>query len=104
MTTTLWYSRCPVATASGIAYQRGMFDAEFEGSDYEVRNIKELGRSKANTHFTGALPDSFREGGFIPPLWARQNGADTTVLASLLSPKPCVFTPGPIPVSPVLPT
>ena len=80
MTTTLWYSRCPVATASGIAYQRGMFDAEFEGSDYEVRNIKELGRSKANTHFTGALPDSFREGGFIPPLWARQNGADTTVI------------------------
>ena len=80
MPTTLWYSRCPVATASGIAYQRGMFDAEFEGSDYEVRNIKELGRSKANTHFTGALPDSFREGGFIPPLWARQNGSETTVI------------------------
>jgi len=77
---TLWYSRCPVATASGIAYQRGMFNEEFDGSDYEVRNIRELGRSKANTHFTGALPDSFREGGFIPPLWARQNGADTTVI------------------------
>lgn len=80
MAHTLWYSRCPVATASGIAYQRGMFDEEFNGSDYEVRNIKELGRSKANTHFTGALPDSFREGGFIPPLWARQNGADTQVI------------------------
>lgn len=77
---TLWYSRCPVATASGIAYQRGMFDDEFAGSDYEVRNLKELGRAKANTHFTGLLPDSFREGGFIPPLWARQNGADTKVI------------------------
>jgi ABC-type nitrate/sulfonate/bicarbonate transport system substrate-binding protein len=80
MPTTLWYSRCPVATASGIAYQRGMFDAEFDGSDYEVRNIKDLGRDKANIHFTGAQPNSFREGGFIPPLWAHQNGSETTVI------------------------
>ena len=77
---TLWYTRCPVATASGIAYQRGMFDEEFKGSDYEVRNIKELGREQASTHFTPTLADSFREGGFIPPLWAHQNGAQTVVV------------------------
>lgn len=80
MAHTLWYSRCPVATASGIAYQRKMFDEEFQGSEFEVRNIKELGRQQASTHFTHVLKDSFREGGFIPPLWARQNGADTVVV------------------------
>lgn len=80
MAHTLWYTRCPVATASGIAYQRGMFDEEFNGSDYEVRNIKELGRAQASTHFTHTLADSFREGGFIPPLWAREHGAQTAIV------------------------
>lgn len=77
---TLWYTRCPVATASGIAYQRRMFDTEFAGSPYEVRNLKELGRDRAVTHFTHTLADSIREGGAIPPLWARQNGADTVLV------------------------
>jgi sulfonate transport system substrate-binding protein len=77
---TIWYTRCPVATASGIAYQRGMFEQEFAGSGFEVRNIKELGRDSATTHFTHVLPDSVREGGAIPPLWARQQGADTVLV------------------------
>lgn len=77
---TIWYTRCPVATASGIAYQRGMFGEAFAGSGYEVRNIKELGRDRATTHFTHVLADSVREGGAIPPLWARQQGADTVLV------------------------
>lgn len=77
MPRTLWYTRCPVATASGIAFQRKSFDQEFEGSDFVVRNIKELGPAQADTHFDHRLADSFREGGAIPPLWARSRGADT---------------------------
>jgi len=77
MPRTLWYTRCPVATASGIAFQRKSFDQEFNGSDYVVRNIKELGLAQADTHFDHRLSDSFREGGAIPPLWARSRGADT---------------------------
>ncbi|MFZ5491294.1 MAG: ABC transporter substrate-binding protein [Pseudomonadota bacterium] len=77
MPRTLWYTRCPVATASGIAFQRQSFDEEFDGTDFRVRNIKELGREKADTHFDHSLADSFREGGAIPPLWARTRGADT---------------------------
>ena len=41
--TTIWYTRCPVPTASGIAFQRRMFETAFADTDYEVRNIKELG-------------------------------------------------------------
>ena len=60
---TIWYTRCPVPTASGIAFQRGMFDAAFEGTAYQVRNIKQLGAARANTHFDHTLDASFREGG-----------------------------------------
>lgn len=77
MPRTLWYTRCPVATASGIAFQRKSFDQEFDGSDFVVRNIKELSSAQADTHFDHRLADSFREGGAIPPLWARSRGADT---------------------------
>lgn len=78
---TIWYTRCPVPTASGIAFQRGMFDAAFEGTAYQVRNIKQLGAARANTHFDHTLDASFREGGGSPPMWARANGRDTQLLA-----------------------
>lgn len=76
----IWYTRCTVATACGIAHQRGMFASTFADSDYEARHIGELGRDQAVTHFTHTLADSIREGGAIPPLWARQNGADTVLV------------------------
>lgn len=80
--TTIWYTRCPVPTASGVAFQRKMFDAEFAGSPYEVRNIKELGLERANTHFDHSLDSSFREGGGSPPMWAYiNNNSDTQALA-----------------------
>lgn len=77
---TIWYTRCPVATASGLAFQRKAFDEAFAGSDYVVRNIRELGREKADSHFDHSLASSFREGGAIPPMWARQGGADTCLV------------------------
>ena len=80
MARTIWYTRCPVPTASGIAYQRKLFDSEFVGTDCEVRNIKELGRANSDTHFAHTLEDSFREGGGSPPVWARSRGADTSLL------------------------
>ncbi len=78
MAHAIWYTRCPVATASGIAYQRNMFEELFAASGYEVRNLKELGKEKATTHLTHTLADSCREGGALPPLTARQSGADTS--------------------------
>jgi len=81
MTSTIWYTRCPVPTASGIAFQRKMFDQEFAGSGYSVKNIKELGRSAWDSHFSHAQDDLFREGGGSPPIWARANGAGTRLLA-----------------------
>ncbi len=82
MSNTIWYTRCPVPTASGIAKQRDMFNSAFADSGWAVRNIRERGESgdKLNTHFSHDLDDSFREGGGSPPVWARANGADTSLL------------------------
>lgn len=76
---TIWYTRCPVPTASGIAYQRRAFE-ELLGGSYQVRNIKDLGKAQANTHYQHSLASSFREGGGSPPIWAYANGAATRLL------------------------
>lgn len=80
MKTTLWYTRCPVPTASGIAFRLGLFDEMFEGTAYRVRNIKELDRDDWDTHFSHSQDSSFREGGGSPPVWARASGAPTRLL------------------------
>lgn len=81
MERTIWYTRCPVATATGIALENNLFGEEFDGSDTEFRNIRELGRDKMmQSHFDHHLDNSVREGGAIPPIWARSRGADTALL------------------------
>ena len=81
MQRTLWYTRCPVATATGVALETGLFDAEFADGTVAFRNIKELGRDKMlKSHFDHHLDDSVREGGAVPPIWARSRGADTALL------------------------
>lgn len=82
MSNTIWYTRCPVPTASGIAKQHDRFNDAFADSGWQVRNIRERGTdgTSLNTHFSHDLDDSFREGGGSPPVWARANGADTSLL------------------------
>ena len=76
----LYYTRCPVPTASGIAFQRGMFAESFRDSGYEVRDLSELGPQCRDVHYTHAIATFFREGGGAPPVWARANGVDSVVL------------------------
>ena len=76
----IYYTRCPVPTASGIAFQRGMFSEMFRDSGYEVRDLNELGPDCQDVHYTHAVESFFREGGGAPPVWARANGVDSVVL------------------------
>ena len=76
----IYYTRCPVPTASGIAFQRGMFAELFRESGYEVRNLSELGPNGRDVHYTHSIEAFFREGGGAPPVWARANGVDSVVL------------------------
>jgi ABC-type nitrate/sulfonate/bicarbonate transport system substrate-binding protein len=69
---SLWYTRCPVPTASSVAITGGWLDREFEADQIAVRSIGESREPSLRlAHYTHTHPALFREGGVVPPLWAR---------------------------------
>jgi sulfonate transport system substrate-binding protein len=78
----LWYTRCPVPTASGIALDLGLLRDEFARSNIALESIRDSDDPRVNiSHFDHSLPGLFREGGNIPAIWARSEGRDTVVVA-----------------------
>lgn len=78
---TLWYTRCPVPTASSIAIDRGWLDDEFAGEAIRVSSLRESGtREVRESHFSHTQENSFRQGGNIPPIWARSIGHDVSLI------------------------
>lgn len=77
----IWYTRCPVPTTSGIAQHFKWLHEEFARTGVAVESIR-ASEDKAVrlSHFDHTHPRSFREGGNVPPLWARANGRDTVVV------------------------
>lgn len=78
---TLWYTRCPVPTASGIAIHHGWIAQSFAEIGIEVRSLRaSADRSVRESHFDHGQANSFRQGGNAPPIWARAKGQDTVVV------------------------
>ncbi|MEY9932218.1 ABC-type nitrate/sulfonate/bicarbonate transport system substrate-binding protein [Catenulispora sp. GP43] len=78
---TLWFTRCPVPTATGIAADRGWLAAEFAADGLVVRSLQDAGGDvPRERHFTHALTGLFREGGNVPALWARAAGERTRLI------------------------
>ena len=72
----LWYTRCPVPTASGIALDLGWLGDEFGRSGIALKSILDSDDPKIQiSHFSHTLPGLFREGGNIPAIWARSAGS-----------------------------
>jgi len=81
MTQSVWYTRCPAPTPLSIAYQLGWVEQQFADAGVGVRSIRDSKEpSVRESHFTHALDFSFRQGGNIPPLWARSGGRETRVV------------------------
>lgn len=77
----IWYTRCPVPTASGIALQNGWLEQAFQAKGIELRSLRASEqRDIRESHFTHTLEHSFRQGGNAPALYARSEGADTVLL------------------------
>lgn len=77
----LWYTRCPVPTPLGLAGQFGWLDETFGPEGIAIRSVKESGDPAImRSHYDHHLEWSFRQGGSIPPLWARGNGRETRLL------------------------
>jgi sulfonate transport system substrate-binding protein len=77
----LWYTRCPLPAASGIAQRQGWLHREFGRSDIKIDTIRTSPeRWIRDSHFTHVHPNLFREGGPVPPIWAKAGGRDTALI------------------------
>ena len=78
---TLWYTRCPVPTALGIAVQQGWLEEALAAKGVAVKSLRESNeRAVRESHFDHTLQNSVRHGGNIPALWARAAGRDTRLI------------------------
>ena len=76
----IWYTRCPVPTASGLALNRGWLAEEFAPDGITVSVLQDAPATLRRHHFDHQLESLFREGGNIPALAARSEGARTRLI------------------------
>lgn len=78
----IWHSRCPVPTPLAIAVQQGWVEKTLHKQcGVKLRSLQESNNpvDPVNYH-ESPLPNSFRQGGSVPALWARANGQQTRVV------------------------
>jgi ABC-type nitrate/sulfonate/bicarbonate transport system substrate-binding protein len=79
---TIWYTRCPVPTASSIAIGHGWLDREFAGDGIAVRSLRDSNdATHRHRHYTHDHPALLREGGIVPPLDARARSVELRLIA-----------------------
>ena len=77
----LWYTRCPVPTASSLAIASGWLDEEFAPDAIAVASLRSSTDDRVReSHFDHTQADSFRQGGNIPPIWTRSRGSDVRLI------------------------
>jgi ABC-type nitrate/sulfonate/bicarbonate transport system substrate-binding protein len=76
----LWYTRCPVPTASGLAYNLGWLTSALGADGLEVGILQDGPTELARHHFDHQLVGLFREGGNVPALAAKAEGAPSKLV------------------------
>lgn len=78
----LWYTRCPVPSPLGIAARQGWLKESFAQEGIAIESIIDAKDKRIReSHFDHHLAWSFRQGGNIPPIWARASGRATRLVA-----------------------
>lgn len=75
----IWFTRCPVPTATGLAYKLGWLTEEFARDEIAIETLQdtpELGHH----HYDHQLSSLIREGGNLLALPARAQGAPTRLI------------------------
>ncbi len=75
----IWFTRCPVPTATGLAYKLGWLSDEFATDGIAVDTLQD-NREFGRHHYDHQLPELIREGGNILALAARAQGADSRLI------------------------
>jgi len=78
--THIWYTRCPVPTASGLAYSLGWLTKELGSNGLQVGILQDGPRELIRHHYDHQLIGLFREGGNVPALAAYSEGAPTRLI------------------------
>ena len=76
----IWFTRCPVPTATGIAYKLGWLQEEFAADNIPVRTLQESGPELGRHHYDHRLPTLIREGGNMLSIAARAQGEPTKLV------------------------
>ena len=77
----VWYARCPAPTPLSIAAQLGWVEQSFATHGVSVSSIRDAADPAIRqSHFDHRLDWSFRQGGNIPPIWARSGGRQTRLI------------------------
>lgn len=77
----VWYTVCPVPAGSSIGIGRGDFVAAFRDKPVSLNNIRtHQDRAVREAHYNHSQRNGFREGGNVPPIWAKSKGEDIRVL------------------------
>jgi ABC-type nitrate/sulfonate/bicarbonate transport system substrate-binding protein len=76
----IWFTRCPVPTATGIAYKLGWLTDAFESDGIALRTLQESGSELARHHYDHRLPTLIREGGNMLAFGARAQGEPTRLV------------------------
>jgi ABC-type nitrate/sulfonate/bicarbonate transport system substrate-binding protein len=77
---TIWFTRCPVPTATGLAYKLGWLEREFAADGIAIKTLQDAGGELARHHYDHQLPTLIREGGNLLALPAKAQGAPTRLI------------------------
>lgn len=78
----LYYTRCGSATASALAIRKNWLQEEFSKPGTLLHSLRDSDSlATRNSHYNHSQSGMFREGGNIPPLWAKGQQQDTVVVA-----------------------
>jgi ABC-type nitrate/sulfonate/bicarbonate transport system substrate-binding protein len=77
---TIWFTRCPVPTATGLAYKLGWLDEEFKPDGIAIKTLQEVGGELARHHYDHELNTLIREGGNLLAIPAKGQGAPTKLV------------------------
>lgn len=76
----IWFTRCPVPTATGIAYKLGWLTEAFEADGIALRTLQEGRDELSHHHYDHRLPTLIREGGNMLAFGARAQGEPTKLI------------------------
>lgn len=81
MDKTVWFTRCPVPTATGMAIRQGLIDERLRSTGWQARSLAASTDPKVRqAHFDQSQDHLFRHGGNTPPIMALARGGDLRIV------------------------